>query len=56
MSVALRGCGPAIRVTFVSVSMEEARAAFRQKEEELADLEDAGAPPDDEPAWAGAHE
>lgn len=44
------------RVTFAPVSIVEARAALRQMEEELANLEDAGAPPDDEPAWAGAHE
>ena len=43
-------------VTFAPVSIEEARAALRQLEEELAALEDAGAPPDDEPAWAGAHD
>lgn len=43
-------------VTFAAVSVVEAHAALRQMEEELADLEDAGAPPDDEPAWAGAHE
>jgi antagonist of KipI len=43
-------------VTFAQVSIEEARAALRRLEEELAVLEDAGAPPDDEPAWAGAHD
>ena len=43
------------RVTFAPASIVEARGALRQMEEELADLEDAGAPPDDEPAWAGAH-
>ena len=41
-------------VAFASVSLEEARFAWRQAEAELADLEDAGAPPDDELGWAGA--
>ncbi len=43
-------------VSFAAVSVVEARSALRQMEEGLAALEDAGAPPDDEPAWAGAHE
>ena len=43
------------RVTFASVSAEEARDALREMEDELATLDDAGAPPDDELGWAGAH-
>ena len=40
---------------FEWVSVEEARDASRQMEEELAALDEAGVPPDDEPGWAGAH-
>ena len=43
-------------VTFVWVSAKEARDALREMEVELAALEDAGAPPNDELGWAGAHE
>ena len=42
------------RVTFASVSPEEARDALREMEDQLAALDDAGAPPDDELGWAGA--
>ena len=41
-------------VTFATVSPEEARDALREMEDQLAALDDAGAPPDDEPGWAGA--
>lgn len=44
------------RVAFASVSMEEARAALRAYENELAALEDADASSDDELGWAGAIE
>lgn len=47
---------PGDEVTFASVSLEEARRAMRQAEDELAALTDAGAPPDDELGWAGAIE
>lgn len=47
---------PGDSVTFASVSMEEARDALRRAEDELAALEDAEAPRDDEPGWAGALE
>lgn len=47
---------PGDEVAFASVSLEEARRAWRQAEDELAALEDAGAPPDDELGWAGAIE
>ena len=43
-------------VRFVSVSPEEARQAFREREDELGALEDAGAAPDDDLRWAGALE
>ena len=43
-------------VRFASVSAEEARAALRSLEDELAALEDLEAPSDNEPGWAGAHE
>ena len=43
------------RVTFASVSREEAVDALREMEDELAALDEAGAPPDDELGWAGAH-
>ena len=43
------------RVTFVSVSAEEALDALRELEDELAALDEAGAPPDHELGWAGAH-
>lgn len=46
--------GDALR--FVSVSPDEAREANRRAEEELAALDDADAPPDDELGWAGALE
>lgn len=46
--------GDALR--FVSVSREDARQAFLERENELAALEDAGAAPDDELGWAGALE
>ncbi|MEO7296240.1 MAG: biotin-dependent carboxyltransferase family protein [Candidatus Limnocylindria bacterium] len=47
---------PGDEVTFASVSLEEARRAMRQAEDELAALADADAPPDDELGWAGAIE
>ena len=47
---------PGDEVTFASVSLEEARRAMRQAEDELVALADAGAPPDDELGWAGAIE
>ena len=47
---------PGDHVRFASVSMEEARDALRVAEDELAALDDAGAPPDDELGWAGAIE
>jgi hypothetical protein len=47
---------PGDSVAFASVSMEEARDALRRAEDELAALEDAEAPRDDEPGWAGALE
>ncbi|MGH2418243.1 MAG: biotin-dependent carboxyltransferase family protein [Candidatus Limnocylindria bacterium] len=50
------GLRPGDRVVFASVSMEEARAAVRSHETELAALEDADASPDDELGWAGAIE
>ncbi|MGQ0607103.1 MAG: biotin-dependent carboxyltransferase family protein [Chloroflexota bacterium] len=50
------GLRPGDRVVFASVSMEEARAAMRSHETELAALEDADASPDDELGWAGAIE
>ena len=43
-------------VRFASVSVPEARAALRELEKELAALEVADAPPDDELWWAGALE
>jgi biotin-dependent carboxylase-like uncharacterized protein len=46
--------GDALR--FVSVSREDARQAFLEREDELAVLEDAGAAPDEELGWAGALE
>ena len=47
---------PGDAVRFVSVSREDARRAFLERENELAALEDAGAAPDDELGWAGALE
>ena len=47
---------PGDRVTFVSVSVEPAREALRQAEEELAALEPLEAPRDDELGWVGSHE
>lgn len=47
---------PGDRVTFVSVSVEQAREALRQAEEELAALDLLEAPPDDELGWVGSHE
>ena len=47
---------PGDRVTFVSVSVEQAREALRQAEEELAALELLEAPRDDELGWVGSHE
>lgn len=44
------------RVTFASVSVEEAREALRQSEEELAALEALEVPRDDELGWIGSHE
>lgn len=44
------------RLTFTSVSVEGARDALRQMEDELAALDDAEAPRDDELGWAGALE
>jgi len=44
------------RVAFASASTEEARGALRELEDELATLEEAHAPPDDELGWAGALE
>jgi biotin-dependent carboxylase-like uncharacterized protein len=41
-------------VRFVSVSPDEARRAFREREEELAALDDAAAATDDELGWSGA--
>ena len=43
-------------VRFVSVSMQDARAALLEMEDELAALEVAHATPDDELGWAGALE
>ncbi|MGH2383193.1 MAG: biotin-dependent carboxyltransferase family protein [Candidatus Limnocylindria bacterium] len=50
------GLRPGDPVAFASVSMEEARAALRAYENELAALEDADASQDDELGWAGAIE
>ena len=44
------------RLTFAAVSVDEARAATLEMENELANLEDADTPPDDELGWAGALE
>lgn len=44
------------RLTFVSVSMEEARAALRRVTAELAALEPIETARDDELGWAGSHE
>jgi biotin-dependent carboxylase-like uncharacterized protein len=52
----IAGLRPGDSVTFAPVSVEEARGALREMEEELAALDDAAAPPDDELGWAGAHE
>ena len=43
-------------VRFASVSVPEARAVLVELEHELAALEVADAPPDDELGWAGALE
>ena len=45
---------PGDAVRFVSVSISEARRAFREREHELAALEDAGVALDDEVGWTGA--
>ncbi len=42
-------------VRFAPVSLEEARAAWRRAEEELAALEPLGAAEDDELGWSGSH-
>jgi biotin-dependent carboxylase-like uncharacterized protein len=42
-------------VGFAWVSLEEARVALRQAENELADLETLDAPETDELGWAGSH-
>jgi biotin-dependent carboxylase-like uncharacterized protein len=42
-------------VSFASVSLEAARLALRQAEDELADLETLDAPETDELGWAGSH-
>jgi allophanate hydrolase subunit 2 len=47
---------PGDRVMFASVTAEEAREALRRCEAELATLEDADVPPDDELGWVGALE
>ncbi len=47
---------PGDRVTFVSVSVEQAREALRQAEKELAALEVLEAPRDDDLGWVGSHE
>ena len=46
---------PGDELRFASVSIEEARSAWRRAEEELAALEALDAPADDELGWAGAH-
>lgn len=46
---------PGDRLRFASVSMEEAREAWRHAENELAALEALDAPEDDELAWIGSH-
>jgi biotin-dependent carboxylase-like uncharacterized protein len=43
-------------VAFAPVSIDDARGALREMEEELAVLVAVGAPTDDEPGWAGAHD
>ena len=45
---------PGDAVRFVSVSPEQARQAFREREDELAALDDAKAVTDDELGWTGA--
>ena len=47
---------PGDAVRFVSVSREDARLAFLERENELAALEDADSASDDELGWAGALE
>jgi 5-oxoprolinase (ATP-hydrolysing) subunit C len=47
---------PGDRVMFASVTAEEAREALRRCEAELATLDDADVPPDDELGWVGALE
>lgn len=47
---------PGDMVEFVSVTREDARQAFLDREGELAVLEDVGKSPDDELGWAGALE
>ena len=47
---------PGDAVRFVSVSRDEARQAYLEREDELAALEDVGKGPDDELGWAGALE
>ena len=47
---------PGDRVRFASVSLEDARDAWRHAEEELAALETLDASEDDELRWAGSHE
>ncbi|HYI67326.1 MAG TPA: biotin-dependent carboxyltransferase family protein [Candidatus Limnocylindrales bacterium] len=43
-------------VRFAAVSLQEARDAYRQLEDELVALDGAGGTADDEPGWAGALE
>jgi len=47
---------PGDTVRFASVSPQDARRAFRDREDELAALTEAGAPEDDELGWTGALE
>ncbi len=44
------------QVTFASVSVEDARAALLEMENELAAIEDVDSSPGDELGWAGALE
>lgn len=46
---------PGDELRFTSVSLEEARSAWRRAEDELAALEMLEAPWDDELGWAGSH-
>jgi allophanate hydrolase subunit 2 len=45
---------PGDALSFVSVSLEEAREADRQATEELAAIELLGEPDDDELSWVGS--